>query len=162
MAVDMLIKIGDIVGESKVDGHDGEIDVLSWSWGMTQSGSWSTGGGGGSGKANIQDLSFTKKVDTSTSALMRACATGDPIGKSTLLVRKAGGSGGPLDYIQIDLTDSIVTSVQTGGSGGEEELTENVTLNFAMISFKYQSQSTTGTSAGNFPFEFNITTGKSS
>ena len=53
----MYIKIGDIVGESKDSKHGGEIDVLAWSWGMSQSGTMHVGGGGGSGKVNIQDLS---------------------------------------------------------------------------------------------------------
>ena len=38
MAVDMFLKIGDIKGESADDKHAGEIDVLAWSWGMSQSG----------------------------------------------------------------------------------------------------------------------------
>ncbi len=38
MAVDMFLKIGDVKGESRDDKHKDEIDVLSWSWGMSQSG----------------------------------------------------------------------------------------------------------------------------
>ena len=57
MAVDMFVKIGDIKGESKDDKHKEEIDVLSWSWGVSQSGTMSSGGGGGAGKANFDDFS---------------------------------------------------------------------------------------------------------
>ena len=39
MAVDMFIKIADIKGESGDSKHKGSIDVLAWSWGMSQSGS---------------------------------------------------------------------------------------------------------------------------
>ena len=39
MAVDMFIKIGDIKGESRDKTHKEEIDVLAWSWGMSNSGS---------------------------------------------------------------------------------------------------------------------------
>jgi len=70
MAVDMFIKIGDIEGEAVDDAHGGEIDVLDWSWGMSQSGSMHIGGGGGSGKVNVQDLSFTKYVDMASPNLM--------------------------------------------------------------------------------------------
>ena len=31
----------------------------------------------------------------------------------------------------------MVTSVSTGGSGGEDRLTENVSLNFAKVKFEY-------------------------
>jgi len=63
MAVDMFMKAGDIEGESNDAKHKGSIDVLAWSWGMSQSGTTHMGTGGGAGKVNIQDLSFTKYVD---------------------------------------------------------------------------------------------------
>ena len=50
MAVDMFLDLeGEIRGESQDAKHSKEIDVLAWSWGMSQSGSFHTGGGGGSG-----------------------------------------------------------------------------------------------------------------
>ncbi len=66
MAQDMYLKIGDVKGESKDKSHKDEIDVLAWSWGVSQSGSMHMGGGGGSGKVNAQDLSVTKYEPTST------------------------------------------------------------------------------------------------
>ena len=47
MASDLFIKIGDIKGESLDDKHKDEVDVLAWSWGVSQSGSMHGGGGGG-------------------------------------------------------------------------------------------------------------------
>lgn len=138
MAVDMFIKIGDIKGESHDEKHKDEIDVLSWSWGMTQSGSMHAGGGGGSGKADVHDITFTKWVDKSTPNLMRTCCNGAPIKDAILVVRKAGKN--PLEYITIKMENVIITSVSTGGSGGEDQLTENVTLNFAKVKYAYQEQ----------------------
>ena len=57
---------------------------------MSQSGTTHTGGGGGAGKANFQDISFTKYVDSSSNALMTALAKGSHIDKCVLMVRKAG------------------------------------------------------------------------
>ena len=39
MAVDMFLKIGDILGESVDKTHKDEIDVLAWSWGASNTGS---------------------------------------------------------------------------------------------------------------------------
>ena len=92
MAIDMFINMGaKIKGESrdKTQGPKGDIDVLAWSWGMSQSGSTHTGGGGGAGKANFQDLSFTKYIDSASQSLMGALAKGSHIDKCVLLVRKA-------------------------------------------------------------------------
>ena len=75
MAVDMFLKIEgeEVKGGAKDHTHKGEIDVLAWSWGASNSGSFHTGGGGGAGKANFQDLSVTKYIDRASTALMLAC-----------------------------------------------------------------------------------------
>jgi type VI secretion system secreted protein Hcp len=142
MAVDMFIKIGSLKGESVDKVHKGEIDVLAWSWGMSNSGSAHSGGGAGAGKVNVQDLSFTKHIDTSSPDLMLACCNGKHFPDATLVVRKAGEK--PLEYLKIKLTEILITSVSTGGSGGEDRLTENVTLNFAKVNVDYTEQSATG------------------
>lgn len=146
MAVDMFIKIGDVKGESADDKHKEEIDVLSWSWGMSQSGTTHMGGGGGSGKVAVNDLSFTKYVDSATNALFQACCEGKHYPEATLVVRKAGGT--PLEYLKIKMQDLLITSISTGGSGGEDRLTENITLNFAKFTLEYQPQDEKGAAKG--------------
>lgn len=156
MAVDAFIKIGDIKGETKDAAKKDHIDVLSWSWGMSQHGSFHMGGGGGAGKADVQDLSFTKFVDKATPTLMKYCCKGEHIKEAVLTVRKAGGKK-PLDYIILKLEKVIVSSVSTGGSGGEDLLTENITLNFAKFKYEYQPQKDDGAKEGGaIPFEFDI------
>ena len=142
MAMDMFIKIGELKGESKDKTHKDEIDVLAWSWGMSNSGSAQAGGGAGAGKANVQDLSFTKYIDKSSPDLMLACCNGKHFDSAILTVRKAGET--PLEYLIVTLTELIITSVSTGGSGGEDRLTENVTLNFAKVKVDYKEQTATG------------------
>ena len=157
MALDMFINMGaNIKGESrdKVQGPKGDVDILAWSWGMSQSGTTHMGGGGGAGKANFQDLSFTKYVDSASSALMVALAKGSHIPEVKLLVRKAGE--GQQKYIHITLREVLVSSVSTGGSGGEDRLTESVTLNFAQVKFDYTPQDSKGTVAGDKTFAWNI------
>jgi len=154
MAVDMFIKVGDIEGESTDDKHGKEIDVLAWSWGMSQSGTTHMGGGGGAGKVNVQDLSLTKYVDSSTNALMKACCDGTHYPEAKLTVRKAGKDA--LEYIKLSLKEVIVTSVSTGGSGGEDRLTENVTLNFAEFKVEYTPQNPDGTGGSAKEVAWNI------
>jgi|SRR3954465_7973216 len=149
MAVDMFIKLKDIEGESRDSKHGKEIDVLAWSWGMSNSGNAHLGGGLGAGKVNVQDLSLTKYVDKSSAVLMGACATGKHIPEALLTVRKAGEK--PLEYLKIALTDVLITSLSTGGSGGEDRLTENVTLNFAKYEIEYNEQDQKGAVAPGSP-----------
>lgn len=156
MALDMFLNLGDdIKGESK-DGdakHKGTIDILAWSWGMSNSGSTHMGSGSGAGKANFQDISVTKYIDKASCPIMFACASGQHIEKATLTVRKAGGT--PVEYFVITLTNVLVSSYSTGGSGGEDRLTENVSLNFGQVAIEYKMQDTKGQGKadGNFTWD---------
>jgi type VI secretion system secreted protein Hcp len=142
MAVDMFMKIDPLKGESRDKVHAGEIDVLAWSWGLTNSGSAQMGGGAGAGKVNCQDLSFTKYVDQSSPDLMLACCNGKHFATAILVVRKAGET--PLEYIIITLSEVLISSVSSGGAGGEDRLTENVSLNFAKAKYQYVQQTASG------------------
>lgn len=155
MAVDMFLKLDGIKGESKDHKHKDTIDVLAWSWGISNAGTFHQGSGGGSGKANFQDISFTKYIDKATANLMYACASGKHIKSGTLTVRKAGEK--PLEYLKYDLENILVSSVSAGGSGGEERLTENVTLNFGVVKLAYKTQDEKGNAADGGDFAWNIT-----
>jgi len=155
MAVDMFIKIGDVKGESMDSKHKDWIDVLSWSWGMSQSGNAQVGGGAGAGKVNIQDLSFTKYVDSASPLMMLKCCNGKHYPEALLTVRKAGGDN-PVEYLKIKMTEVLVSSVGTGGSAGEDRLTENVSLNFAKVDVKYTPQKADGSSDSPIPMAWDI------
>ncbi|MGC1548896.1 MAG: type VI secretion system tube protein Hcp, partial [Rhodanobacter sp.] len=145
-ALDMHLKLtgGDVTftGESKHTKHKDEVQVLAWSWGMSQSGSFGHGSGGGAGKANVQDISITKYLDKSTTSFMKALVTGAHIDTVVLAVSKAGGK--QEDYLTVTLTSVMVTSYSTGGSGGEDMLTENISLGFAKYEVKYYAQNDKG------------------
>ena len=66
-----------------------------------------------------------------------------------------GADGKPVDYFVATLEDLIVSSISTGGSGGEDRLTETVSLHFAKVTVDYQMQKKdgTGTPAGNFSWD---------
>ncbi|MBU3004982.1 Hcp family type VI secretion system effector [Paraglaciecola arctica] len=154
MAVDQFLKLDGIDGEAQDKVKAKEIDVLAWSWGMSQNGTTHMGSGSGAGKVNIQDLSITKYVDLASTVLMQKCTLGEHIKEGTLTVRKAGGE--QMEYIVITMKDIIVTSVSTGGSGGEDRLTENVSLNFGEYKIVYTEQTPQGGKGKEPEFAYNI------
>jgi len=143
MASDMFLKLDDIKGESNKEKHVGEIDILSWSWGVSQTGSSHVGGGSGAGKEHVADLTVTKHVDRSSPLLFQMCCSGTPIKKSLLTCRKAGGKA--LEYIKITMEQAIITSVTLGGEHGGDFITETVSLNFAKMNYEYVPQKGDGT-----------------
>lgn len=144
MAVDMFLKIDGIDGESSDHAHEGEIDLLAWSWGISQSGTMHIAKGGGAGKANISDIMVTKYTDSATANLMLACCNGKQFATAVLVCRKAGGDE-QVEYFKIEMEDVIITSVSVGGSGGEDRQTETVSLNFALFNVTYTPQDNDGT-----------------
>ena len=142
MASDIFAKIGDIKGESQDDKHKDEIDVMSYSWGVTQAGTI-VGGGGGEGKAQFSDFSFTTTTSKASPALFLACASGTHIKDATIAVRKAGGKT-PEDYLILKMTDVLISSYQTGGSSGQDRPTESISMAFAKVEFSYRPQNDKG------------------
>ncbi|AND69072.1 MULTISPECIES: Hcp family type VI secretion system effector [Dyella] len=160
MAFDMHIKFGSgkvkIEGSSKHKKHTGEIPILAWSWGASNTGDLHGGSGASGGKAHVQDISVTKYVDTSSSALLNAVCTGGRIDQAWLYVTNATGE--QTDFLTMELSEGIlVTSYSTGGSGGEDRLTENITLHFGKFKYSFQPQDDKGAAqGGSKDFTFDI------
>jgi type VI secretion system secreted protein Hcp len=142
MAVDMFLELDGVKGESVDKTHKDKIDLLSWQWGLSNTGTFHHGSGGGAGKATFQDISVTKYIDAASPDIMLFCANGKHFAKGKIIVRKAGEN--PLEYLTISFEKALVTAYSTGGSGGAERITENVTLNFAKVKVEYITQSEKG------------------
>jgi type VI secretion system secreted protein Hcp len=153
MAADIFAKLGDIKGESLDDKHKGEIEVLSYSWGVTNAGSLGAGTGSGAGKATFRDLSIVHKIDKASPVLMQACATGTHIKEATITHRKAGK--GQQEYLVIKMNDIIITGVAPSESSGEAG-SEIVTLAFAKVDFEYKPQKADGSLDAGIHFKYDL------
>lgn len=134
-----FLKIEGIPGESTDSAHKGEIDLLSFSWGESQRSS--IAGGGGVGKVQMQDFHFTKQLDAASPLLMLHVATGKHYPEATLTCQ--GGGEKPHEYLVIKLQDVLISSYHIGGSSGIP--TDQFSLNFTKIEFKYTPQRPDGT-----------------
>lgn len=143
MAVDYFLRIDGIEGESADAKHKGEIDVLSWAWGASNSGAVSVGGGAGAGKATIQDLQFTTPLSKASPKLFLACATGQHLKQAKLTAVRAGAK--QAEFLTLTLSDVMVSSYQTGGSEGADiSPMDQVSLNFAKLAMEYRGQKADG------------------
>jgi type VI secretion system secreted protein Hcp len=158
MALDTFARVDGVKGESKDAQHKDEIDVLSWSWGVSQSGTMAHGGGGGAGKATFQDLIFTHHIDKASPLLLKACATGQHIKDVTITVRKAGKN--PQDYLVIKLTDVLVTNVSLGLAAESAVTFESVSLQFAKVDFEYKGQKPDGSLDAGLHFKYDLKANK--
>ncbi len=73
-----------IEGASNHSKHKNQVPIIAWSWGASNTGNLHTGAGyAAGGKANIQDISITKYVDSCSNALLNACCTGARVDNAT-------------------------------------------------------------------------------
>ena len=143
-------KGGVIKGEAQDDAHKGEIDILSWSWGMHARPS--LGGGGASGKAAVHELKVVKHLDSASTALMAALRSNEIIVKAVLTLRKAGKT--QLEYLKITIEQGRVTSlnIEAGDKGGGADLFEHVTFSFNKITVEYVPQGKDGQALGGMTY----------
>ena len=128
-AVDYFLKIDGVEGESTDVQHKNEIDIASWSWGVTNSGTFGHGAGGGAGKVQPQDLHFVHPTDKSGPVLFKKCATGEHIKDAVLTVRKAGER--QEEFLKVTFSDVLVSSYLNGG--GQDGVNSDVSLNYQKV-----------------------------
>jgi type VI secretion system secreted protein Hcp len=146
MAVEMFLKLTGIDGESTDAKHKGEIDVLAWSWGLSNEAAPPAGGGAGTGRAKVENISIQKLVDIASPLLLFFSAQGKHISDGTLTTRKASkGAKGGNEFLLFKMTDVIVTSVHVAASQDTNQPAESITLSFGKVEFDYRPDGSPGT-----------------
>ncbi len=148
------LKINGITG----GGPNGEIEIDSWSFGVSNSGSVGPSGGV-EGKTSLSDLTITKPVDSSSSALFKAALSGTSIPSVVLVVisRTSGssGSGTGGEYFMVTFSEVLISNYKvdqhSGGNPGPGEPTpcppssgggpkESISFVFGQVAIQYQQQ----------------------
>ena len=154
MSTDSHIKFDGVEGESTHKDHKGEIEVLSWSWNVSNNSSLA-GGGSGKGKANPGDFVFTHTYDKASPILAKQCASGKHFKTVKLTARKAGE--GQKDFLVVAMKEVFITAVSpSGGHGGE--IIENVAFTYKDIEFEYKAQDDKGGLGGAVKFGWDVAT----
>jgi type VI secretion system secreted protein Hcp len=156
MSSDTHIKFDGVEGEATHQDHKGEIEVLSWSWNVSNA-SGIAGGGSGKGKANPGDLVFTHKYDKASPILAKKCASGTHFPSVVLTARKSGE--GQKDFFKITMKEVFITSAApTGSSDGE--IMESISMSYGAIDFSYKAQDDKGGLGGEVKFGWDVKTTK--
>jgi type VI secretion system secreted protein Hcp len=160
--VDYFLLLPGVEGESTDAAHAGEIELLSWSWGVSNAATHESGTtGGGAGKGHCQDITVTARSSKATATLMQFCADGKHITDECVLTcRRAGET--PQDYMLIKMKPVYITSYQTGGSSGDVVPVETFSLNFGAIKFEYSPQKEDGSLDAAIEGAWNVCTNEAS
>jgi type VI secretion system secreted protein Hcp len=106
-------------------------------------GSASHGSGDAVGSVNMQDFAFTMTMNAASSGLMTLCTTGKHLPTAIFTQRKSTGDETPQKFLEITMSDLMVSSYQTGSSGADLPH-ENCSLNFSKVVMEYFAQDEKG------------------
>lgn len=145
-------RAGKIKGEAVSPGHEDEIVVQGWNWGVSASAT--AGGTQTTARRVYKGLTVVKAIDSSTTALMSALASNDEVKEAKLTMRKPGSE--QIGFFFVTLKSARVASLEHATDAQGNTL-ETVTFLFAKVEVEYRPQSTTGGRGASFSFSDDIT-----
>jgi type VI secretion system secreted protein Hcp len=142
-SLDYFLKIDTIKGESSDSKHKDEIDLLSWSWGVSNSVPVSgTTGGGTASRPVFAPFSWEQGLDSSFVPLFLATANGKHLDSAVLTVRSSGGKA-PSEFFKMTLSDVQMLSLQSRSFG--DAIQVNAAMSYKKIEMSYRPQNANGT-----------------
>ena len=122
----IYLKFEGIDGESKDNAHKDEIDVLSWSWGMSSDSKDKKG-------PCIEDLLLTKYVDSATPGFVQSAANSDQPVNAVLTVDRAGEPTFVLEFSGIG-----VKEIHSSQNHTDDRPVEEVAFYYNKVDGTYQ------------------------
>jgi type VI secretion system secreted protein Hcp len=142
MATDIFLKVDGIDGEAADVNHPGEIEVASWSWGVSQVFISSLGGGIVGGTPKVGNILVTKQIDRASPILLRACLELTHIAQAVLTQRRAGA--GKQDFLSVTLQDVLISSLNDVDDGLAPKPKETIVFVFSRVIYEYIPQKPSG------------------
>ena len=160
MAWDAYMTVDGVSGESQRKGHEGEIEVISFSFGGSNPSSVGVGSGGGTGTVNLSSFNMMKKTDAASAEMFAHMCSGKHFPTGTVTLYKSGGDAGALAYLVYEFEELYVDNIQWSGSeGGDNIPMESVSMSYGKVVITYTEQKPDGTAGGDHVGSWDVRTG---
>lgn len=136
-----FLQLDQIPGDSVDDDHPDWIDVMSLSWGASNSSSVS-GSGWSASKPSITPLSLMSAVGSASPLLFLRTMNGKRVATGVLQGMTTGETRHK--FLEIEMKDVAVTGYQSSASEGGGSPIDSFSLAFAIIKYSIFLQSATG------------------
>lgn len=136
-------RAGKIKGESVSPGHEDDIIVSGWQWGLSASSA--IGSTQATSRRSYTALTVHKRIDQATTGLLAALATNDEVKEARLTMRRAGGEQEGFFVITLEAARVVGVQHSTGPDG---ETQETLMLAFTKVEVEYRGQHNTGRRGG--------------
>ena len=144
----MVLQIGNEAyknkGESLLNGYKGDIELMSFSWGVSNPIQASSSNTGRSvGRPNFAEMTVTKKMDATSPLFAFSCAAAEDLGEVKVVILRQDTAKGAdvntnLAYMTYTFKDTLVSSVSVGGGG--DIPVETLSLNYSQVEWHYEPQ----------------------
>ncbi len=132
----IYMKYDGIDGSATVAGRPGFIEVQSYSLGaIEQQVAKAAPRGGANIPVSMSSIQITKRLDATSPKLVQASTKGHHFPTAVIAIIKPGEAR---PYLTLHLSDVLISSYQTGGSG--ERPMESLSLNFTKITADFKPQ----------------------
>jgi len=160
LAIDMFMLIGDgtvVKGSTTAPKvPQGSFEVSSFSWGVSNPAT--DGGRAGTSPPSAPNLSITKMLDTASVGLFHVCTTAQTFSSAKILVFQVGGPHGtPVEILEYDFTNLVVTSAQISGSAGGAHPDESDTFSFTKVQINFWTITSSGTQGTEYTASWDFT-----
>jgi type VI secretion system secreted protein Hcp len=149
----IFLEFDGIDGESRDNEFSNAIDVLSFSEGASIASSSQSGTT--QSVPSFQNITVVKWLDSSSPRLRVKMAEGSLSPSATLYVRRDSGDR-PFVFYEVELKNVFITSFSTSAAGGDDQLSEQITLGFEEIKWTYYKQALDGSPDGEVSEGWNI------
>ncbi|CAB3639812.1 Hcp family type VI secretion system effector [Trinickia soli] len=157
---DIYLKFGNpaIKGESADKDHKDWIEINSWNHTITQPRSAMSGTAGGATTERCEhaDMAFSKDLDVVSPLLYQHASGGTTFDEVTVDFMRSDGEGNRVKYLEIKMKYVIISSVNPSVVG-EGLPTEQFSLKYAAVQWKYTQQQVGGGAGGNAQGAWSLT-----
>ncbi len=137
MSTNMFLMLDGIAGESDDEKHPNWCEIISWGHTFTQlTNPMRTSSGQTVEKCTHENLTFAKYVDCSSPDILKAVWGGKQINEAYIVCYRADGNNVPVLYLQVILTDVVVSSYTIGAGEGNLPQ-EDIGLSYSKIQYEY-------------------------
>jgi type VI secretion system secreted protein Hcp len=155
----IMMKIAGVPGTSQIDGFAEQIELMSYSHGVSQQ---VTGDVSNtertSGRPIHQDFHVTKYLDKASPLLNQKCCEASNL-KSVVITIGRNDAGKVIPLIIYTMEGVVISSVSVGGGGGDKPV-ESVSLNYASIKWDYTAQKEESGAAGTVSGSWDVSANK--
>ena len=147
-------RAGKVKGEVVSPGHEDEIGIKAWNWGVSASAT--AGGTAATSRRIYRELVVVKAIDSATTSLLSALATNDEIKEAKLTMRKPGSE--QIGFFFITLKQGRISALEHSTDEQGNTL-ETVSFVFGKVEVEYRPQTTGGGRGASSMFSDDITPG---